>query len=561
MRRSSGIIMHISSLGEKYGIGTFGKEAYNFANFLNRAGQKYWQILPLGHTSYGDSPYQSFSAFAGNPYFIDFDLLHTEGLLQKEDYENRYYGNNPEYVDYAALFDERLEVLNIAYQNSKGKVDLTEFKKQQQFWLEDYALYMAIKEPEFLLQFNDYFPNLNKVILDINYRSVPAIIEHSNRLILCNKNRFNKVMVPHKTGTTKPVIINCKDDNEQADIIINKILELKGKKFPLENIAIIYRNNMQAYSLLESLINLSVPFKIRDSMPSLYNHWITKDLLAYFKLAQNLSDIEHCARVINKPARYISRDILKNLQQNNINLVTLVRQGSLEKWQQEALEQLIYHLQLLKTKPLKDGITFIKNVIGYNNYLIKYAEYRRLPLNNFMEIFNEIEASCQDFDDYEQWEENLRHVSESIQNNKNKYIKDAITLSTMHSAKGLEFDIVFIIDAVDEVIPHYKSTTVDEIEEERRLFYVAITRAKENLYIYIPKKRHGNNMEQSPFIEDMLFADITLNVGNKIRHKRYGSGIIKAIDDKSATVKFDKTGIITIDHKFCLKKNIIEIEE
>ena len=100
MQRGSGILLHLSSLPSPYGIGTMGKEAYAFVDFLEQAGQKYWQLLPVGPTSYGDSPYQSFSTFAGNPYFIDFDLLAEEGSLQKSDYDGLMWGDNPEAVDY-----------------------------------------------------------------------------------------------------------------------------------------------------------------------------------------------------------------------------------------------------------------------------------------------------------------------------------------------------------------------------------------------------------------------------------------------------------------------------
>lgn len=147
MDRSSGVIMHISSLPGKYGIGTFGEEAYKFGDFLKEAGQKYWQILPLGPTSFGDSPYQSFSAFAGNPYFIDFDLLRKDGLLEKEDYESVDFGSNEEDIDYGIIFRNKMKVLRKAYENSKSK-DIKELKlfiEEEDAWLNDYALYMSVK--------------------------------------------------------------------------------------------------------------------------------------------------------------------------------------------------------------------------------------------------------------------------------------------------------------------------------------------------------------------------------------------------------------------------------
>lgn len=147
MKRSSGVIMHISSLPGKYGIGTFGEEAYKFGDFLKEAGQKYWQLLPLGPTSFGDSPYQSFSAFAGNPYFIDFDLLREDGLLEKKDYESVDFGSNEEDIDYGIIFKNKMKVLRKAYENSKSKniEELELFIEEEDTWLDDYALYMSVK--------------------------------------------------------------------------------------------------------------------------------------------------------------------------------------------------------------------------------------------------------------------------------------------------------------------------------------------------------------------------------------------------------------------------------
>ncbi len=147
MKRGSGIIMHIASLPGKYGIGTFGKEAYEFADFLKKSGQSYWQILPLSQTSYGDSPYQSFSAFAGNPYFIDFDILGKDGLLNKNDYSERNFGNGQDIIDYEKIFIEKMKVLRLAYENSKNNEDedFNNFQKVESSWLEDYSFFMALK--------------------------------------------------------------------------------------------------------------------------------------------------------------------------------------------------------------------------------------------------------------------------------------------------------------------------------------------------------------------------------------------------------------------------------
>ena len=145
--RSAGILLPVSSLPSPYGIGTLGEAAFSFIDFLKAAGQKYWQVLPVGPTSYGDSPYQSFSAFAGNPYFIDLDILKEEGLLEQTEIESFDWGDSPDDVDYAKLYNARFQILHTAFQRSRhqGTPDYLHFCKAQESWLEDYAFYMALK--------------------------------------------------------------------------------------------------------------------------------------------------------------------------------------------------------------------------------------------------------------------------------------------------------------------------------------------------------------------------------------------------------------------------------
>ena len=147
LERGAGILLPISSLPSPYGIGTMGRDAYDFVDMLKRAGQKYWQVLPIGPTSFGDSPYQSFSAFAGNPYFIDMDTLIAEGILKKEEVESYKWADSDDEIDYARIYRQRFEVLRKAFGRSEHKDsrDYADFIKENEQWIDDYALYMAIK--------------------------------------------------------------------------------------------------------------------------------------------------------------------------------------------------------------------------------------------------------------------------------------------------------------------------------------------------------------------------------------------------------------------------------
>lgn len=178
-KRSSGILMPISSLPSPYGIGTFGKSAYEFADFLYAAGQKYWQILPLGPTSYGDSPYQSFSTYAGNPYFIDLDILIEDGLLTKDEVNSVAWGDNPRYVDYGTIYDSRFKILSIA-KNRGWKKHINEierFCESNHNWLPDYTLFMACKR-HFDMQPWTSWPDKS-----LRLRNDPAVLNHYRNLL------------------------------------------------------------------------------------------------------------------------------------------------------------------------------------------------------------------------------------------------------------------------------------------------------------------------------------------------------------------------------------------
>ena len=175
--RACGILMPIYSLPSKYGIGCFSKEAYDFVDFLKESGQSYWQILPLGSTGYGDSPYQSFSTFAGNPYFVDLETLVEEGLLTTEECEEYDFGQDKRYIEYDKIYFSRFKILRKAFDRSRGRNDIKyeNFKKENDFWLKDYTLYTAVKR-----HFNEV--SWNKWDDDIKLRTPEAVKRYSEEL-------------------------------------------------------------------------------------------------------------------------------------------------------------------------------------------------------------------------------------------------------------------------------------------------------------------------------------------------------------------------------------------
>ena len=177
LKRSSGILLPISSLPSPYGIGTIGKKAYEFVDFLKKAGQSWWQVLPIGPTSYGDSPYQSFSIFAGNPYFIDLDELVDKGLLKKEEIDGGYWGDEEDHIDYGTIFYYRFKVLRLAAERGLAG-DTSEFDLfvRNNPWVETYALYMAVKAHFGMKSWTEWEDE------DIKFRKPKAIKEYTEML-------------------------------------------------------------------------------------------------------------------------------------------------------------------------------------------------------------------------------------------------------------------------------------------------------------------------------------------------------------------------------------------
>ena len=367
--------------------------------------------------------------------------------------------------------------------------------------------------PEFLIKFPEGFPGAVQTVLDTNYRSTQNIIKYSNNLILNNKERYDKTMnTPNKPGDM-PVIIRCKDSEDESKQVAGRITQLNEKGVAFKEMAVIFRTNMQARSVVDALMDMNIPFYLQDSIPSLYEHWITKDILAYFNLTQKLTDDGSLLRILNKPKRYISKAIIAQAIKINKHGVLRDLYGVREckPWQIDRLEELRFQLQQLRTRKPYEGVKYIRKVIGYDDYLREYAQYRKIPTSGIMEILNELQEASKGYDSYDQWTAHIGHVMEELKNQKKQNHRktkekerSGVVLSTMHSAKGLEFQAVFIIGTVEGVVPHAKSNGPDALEEERRLFYVGMTRAKEHLYIYIPEHKYEGKTEESRFIEEIF---------------------------------------------------------
>ena len=495
---------------------------------------------------------------------LDFDdmLIKCYELLCSSPEILKHYQKRYQYI----LIDEFQDINRVQYEVIKMLAQ----PKNNIFIVGDddqSIYYFRGARPEFLLQFPQDFAETQTVILNHNYRSTAHIIESANRVIFNNKIRHSKEMVTDREKGNEPILLNPEDFEEESLKVAEKIKEFYKKGVSYSQIAVVYRTNIQARALVDTFLDFRIPMYIRDQVKSIYDHWVVRDIESYLLAALSIEDKVSIQRIINRPKRYIGKDVLKSCMHLEKDLITsLLRSQQLRPWQMEKLEELRFLLTRLKNKKPEEAIHFIRKTIGYDEYILEYAKFKNMKPASFYDILSEVQEGAKHFQEIKAYLLHLNQVREEMnQQRKNKKPREsAVVLSTMHGVKGLEFDVVFIVGAVEGVIPHDKSMQPMELEEERRLFYVGVTRAKDSLFISSPKSRYAKETENSRFLEELLGLQkdkaYEFKVGETISHRQYGEGKIEKLEGTIGTIKFKKSFLNKrIDLSVCLKNNIIQV--
>ena len=313
--------------------------------------------------------------------------------------------------------------------------------------------------PDFLLHFPTIYPAAKKVILNTNYRSTERVISLAEKVIGNNEVRFVKDMKGTGTEGDKVTFFLAEDTAAEAACVAEKIAALLDEGVPLTEIAVIYRTNLQGGTFARELYKRGIPYDLRDNSGNVYEHWITKDLLAYLLLAENEESDSALRRILNKPKRYIGKDLLAEAETMPYNLMrSFFVCPSLKKWQEEHLENLRIDLSQIRRKQPYDGLKYVRKVIGYDEYLEEFAAYRRTSAQVLWEIADEVMETAKDCVDVKMFRNRLEEMSRQMkeQTRKKGQQRTGVALMTMHSAKGLEFQAVFLPTLVEGVVPHEK---------------------------------------------------------------------------------------------------------
>ena len=362
-------------------------------------------------------------------------------------------------------------------------------------------------KPELMLYMKQEFPSLRTISLTVNYRSTEFITGAAARVMLHNDTRFYKRVQSFRGRGQNVHVQEVLDEQEEAQYVTEEIQKKLDQGIKPGEIAVLFRAAVQARMISEILSEHRIPFEMRDYVTNFYRHFIVKDMMAYLQLAAGKRDRSLFLTICNRPLRYLARNSMENRQ---VNFEDLRKFYCDKDWMLDIIDQFDVDVRMMKNMAPYAAIQYIRKKIGYDDFLKEYAEKHQISWKQLMDVMAELEERSKNFKSYDEWEIHIAKYTQELEEQQAKARKikgereNKVQLMTIHSAKGLEFEDVFVIHANEGEIPHQKAEKKDEIEEERRLFYVALTRAKNNLCISYITQKNGNSIKPSRFVEELL---------------------------------------------------------
>ena len=359
--------------------------------------------------------------------------------------------------------------------------------------------------PEIMIEFKDYYPEAELIVLNVNYRSTQSIINVAGRVIENNKTRLDKCAHANNDKDFQPDIRKFRNQVEELKFVVSKIKEYENQGISLSEMAILVRNNSQIQEISSFLKNRKIEAESGKHRSNIYNGMVAKDILSYVRGALKFDGTyfnEDLIYVLNKPQRYISRQVVLSVNMN----ISAVRRI----YSKNNIDSFLFHIEMIRKLPPQAALSYIRKGAGYEEYLRLYAIENNIPMSGLLKQLEQLVQECSKFNTFEQWINSIDSAQNSEGQNFGKKssgeggTNNRINIMTMHGSKGLEFKAVFIVDANQGIIPTSKALRERDFEEERRLFYVAITRAIDYLNVYAVEERLGCPIEVSMFVEEML---------------------------------------------------------
>lgn len=375
-------------------------------------------------------------------------------------------------------------------------------------------------KPGIMLSFPKRFPDTKQIVLGVNYRCSDEIMKAAERLIGKNNERYEKHIVANK-GKEQPVHMKkCENLPDEAEKIVAQIQMYQKEGIAYQEMAVLFRTNMQMRLLAGKLMEHGVPFTMRENLPNLFDTWMAKDIMCYLQLALGNRSREKFLKIANRPVRYLSRTAFTESEVSFDKLRAYYAVKN-QEWMEERIWNFEYDLKNLASLSPYAAIHFIRKGIGYDEFLKTYADERNVNADDWFGVLDEMQEMARDkksIPEFLSFVENYGDTLEEIrQEQKKQQVKEepGVSLMTMHASKGLEFPVVFVPTLNEDIVPYRKAVQEGNLEEERRMLYVAMTRAKTYLHLSFVKERFHKEAEPSPFLYEISPA-----LRNKINKKR-----------------------------------------
>ena len=369
---------------------------------------------------------------------------------------------------------------------------------------DDQAIYgFRGADSELMLGFGKDFPDAKQILLGMNYRSTANIVQNSLKLIENNVERYSKKLEANREGGSCLHIQEVKDPVEEAEYVLEEIQKCKENGIKEEEIAILFRVHTDARAVVEAMVERKIPFQMKEHLPNIYEHFIAKDIMAYFRLATGKRRRQDFLQVMNRPKRYLGRDSVAGAK---VSFEDMRKFYCDKDWMIDRIDQFEWDVKMLMKMAPYAAIQYIRKRIGYDDFLKEYAFTHQINRSDLNEVLAEIEEAAKAFSSVEEWFAHVEEYTETlkVKEKERNRPRPGVRLMTIHASKGLEFKQVFLIAANEGRIPYQKAKTDKEIEEERRLFYVAMTRAKDFLKICYVKIKNGKEVTPSRFVDELL---------------------------------------------------------
>ena len=357
-------------------------------------------------------------------------------------------------------------------------------------------------KPGIMKEFMKDYPKARQILLDVNYRSSGYIVKGALRVIGNNKIRFEKKIEAFRKPDETVHVQEVKDPVQEAEYVLERIREYREKGVSYTEMAVLYRTNVDARAMSELMMEYQIPFVMKEHLNNIYEHFIALDMISYLRLSQGEYDRKYFLQIANRPNRYLTRESMKT---GNVSYESLRRYYRDKDWMVDRIDQLEWDMKMICDKTPYAAIQYIRKRMGYDEFLKEYAAYRKISSEDLFAVLEEIWQNSKGYGTIKEWFEHIESYGKMLkEQNKKNGEKEGVNLMTMHAAKGLEFDTVFVIEANEGSCPYKKATADEEIEEERRLFYVAMTRAKRKLVISYVKEKNGKDLLPSRFVSELL---------------------------------------------------------